>query len=71
MKKYILTKTDGDFPVGSTMYVDGNEAYIEYAGANHPVGYDIESIMYKGEPRRVIGFRWSFLKGYGYEAKEV
>lgn len=71
MKKYILTKTDGDFPVGSTMFIDGNKAYIEYEG-DHPAGYYIESIMYKGEPHRVIGFTWGVLhNGSGYEAKEV
>lgn len=70
MIRYKLTKSDEDFPVGTPVFIDVDDgmAYIEYYG-DHPVGYDAEYIEYEGEKHRVFGFRWSFLKDFGYKAE--
>ena len=55
MIRYKLTKSDKDFPVGTPVFIeiDDDMAYIEYYGEQH----------------RVFGFRWSFLKAFGYKAE--
>lgn len=71
-KKYILTQTDGDFEVGTTMFMDDEAyAYIVYPD-RHPVGYAHKTIEVDGVEYETIGFRWSFLHNlYDYEAEEV
>lgn len=70
MKKYILTKTDCDFPIGSTMFLDekGN-AYVVYEG-EHPRGYNNSIVEFDGRAYQTYGFPWVLLKVFGYEAKE-
>lgn len=70
MKKYILTKADCDFPVGSTMFLDEEgDAHVVYEG-EHPRGYGASIVEFEGKAYQTYGFPWVFLQMFGYEAKE-
>lgn len=68
MKMMVITKTDGEFEVGTKMLLDelGWACII-----TESQGYPVIIKTFKSVPYKTIIFDWGYLKRCGYEAKEI